>query len=495
MMTMLPVMLLKKGRQLQIDHAAGRKQHAAAKRHLPPKQKRHHSGPDRRERLQRLWLDRPWTVVGVTVAFCLLAAIKLPVPFDYNLLHMQSQGLPSVVYERKLIDSAEKSVLYAASMVDSPEQAVKLVEKIQKLPSVATNDSMAEFLTQDPGIKLGLIHEIRQQSEGIRFQEPDGSPADLTSLAQRLYGLEGYMGLAADEVKRQTNFDRKIWDNLMGLRSAVQDLRIAMSQGDRKVNAAKIGSFQYALLDDVRDTFESLQGQDDTSGLTADDLPPALKNRFIGVTGKHLIQIYPKNDVWEHDVQEKFVHELQTVDPKVTGTPVQLYYYTDLLRSAYVHASGWALLAILILVFIHFRSLSAVLLAMLPVGIGALWMVGFMGWAHIPFNPANIMTLPLVIGIGVTNGIHILNRFAEEHDPGILAKSTGKAVLVSGMTTIAGFGSLTVADHEGIKSLGWVMAVGVTTCMVAGLTFLPALLILMRKKGTAEAESLNPKGS
>jgi hypothetical protein len=92
------------------------------------------------------------------------------------------------------------------------------------------------------------------------------------------------------------------------------------------------------------------------------------------------------------------------------------------------------------------------------------------------------MTLPLVIGIGVTNGIHILNRYAEEQTPSILARSTGKAVLVSGLTAIAGFGSLMLAKHQGIKSLGYVMSIGLATCMLAGLTFLPALLSLLARQ-------------
>jgi predicted RND superfamily exporter protein len=91
------------------------------------------------------------------------------------------------------------------------------------------------------------------------------------------------------------------------------------------------------------------------------------------------------------------------------------------------------------------------------------------------------MTLPLVIGIGVTNGIHILNRYAEEQTPNILARSTGKAVLVSGLTAIAGFGSLILAKHQGIQSLGYVMSGGLATCMIAGLTFLPALLNLLTR--------------
>ena len=105
-------------------------------------------------------------------------------------------------------------------------------------------------------------------------------------------------------------------------------------------------------------------------------------------------------------------------------------------------------------------------------------MGGLMGAFRIPFNPANIMTLPLVIGIGVTNGIHILNRFAEEKNASILSKSTGKAVFVSGLTALSGFGSLILAQHRGIRSLGEVMSIGVTTCMIAALTFLPAVLNL-----------------
>jgi predicted RND superfamily exporter protein len=83
----------------------------------------------------------------------------------------------------------------------------------------------------------------------------------------------------------------------------------------------------------------------------------------------------------------------------------------------------------------------------------------------------------------VTNGIHILNRFAEERSPGVLGRSTGKAVLVSGLTAISGFGSLLLAKHRGIQSLGLLMSVGITTCMLAALTFLPALLALMVKSG------------
>jgi uncharacterized protein len=147
------------------------------------------------------------------------------------------------------------------------------------------------------------------------------------------------------------------------------------------------------------------------------------------------------------------------------------------------------LAAIAVMVLIHFRSVPCLILALIPVGMGFLWMVGLMGWRGLHFNPANVMTLPLVVGIGVTNGIHILNRYAEERNPAILAKSTGKAVLVSGLTTVVGFGSLLTAEHQGISSLGFVMSVGVSTCMVVGLTFLPALLQLFPWAGPKKTDA------
>jgi predicted RND superfamily exporter protein len=269
----------------------------------------------------------------------------------------------------------------------------------------------------------------------------------------------------------------------LSLRQSVSALRQRLLLDETNATAGKLAQFQQALFNDVHQTFDSIRQQDDSGRLTADDLPETLRNRFIGVSGKHLLQVYPKHNIWDRAAQEAFVADLRKIDPLATGTPVQLLEYTTLLKQSFEEAAMYSLVAISILVFIHFRKVSCVVLSLIPVAVGFLWMVALMGLFNIPFNPANIMTLPLVVGIGVTNGIHILNRFAEEQHPSILAKSTGKAVLVSGLTTIAGFGSLIAAKHQGIESLGYIMAIGTATCMIVGLTFVPALLNLLDKHG------------
>ncbi len=485
MMTLLPVLLLK-GQQNVIDHEAG-------------------GVAERRARIENLWLQRPVWVFILTAALCVLAATQLyKVYFDYNLLDLQSEGLAAVEFEKKLIyatnspvklettnsvasasatNAANKSLLYAAVIATNLEQAVALEQQLTNLPAVAGVESMTRFLAEDQSRKLVLVGDIKQTLASICFAEPDPYPVNLPELSATLYSFYGYLGAASAEAGKE---DPALGKQLDSMHEAVEELRKEMLRGSPsrvRANAFKLAGFQRALFNDVRDTFQLLQNQDNQAPLRVQDLPRGLHNRFIGVTGKYLLMVYPKKDVWDRQNQKEFIDQIERLYPEVTGTPVQLYHYTELLKQSYVEAGKYSLAAIALLVLLHFRSLTSVVLALIPVAIGSLWLGGLMGFFHVPLNPANIMTLPLLIGIGVTNGIHILNRFAEEQTASILARSTGKAVLVSGLTTIAGFGSLALGQHRGLQSLGYVMAVGLGTCMIAGLTFLPALLkVLIRRK-------------
>src|SRR5439155_8969856 len=138
MMTLLPVLLLR-GRQNVLDHTFPRE-------------------IEKRARLERIWLERPLLVAAVTAALCLVSLVQgRRVSFDYNLLHMQSEGLPAVVFEQKLINSAEKSVLYGAVIAQSLAEALALEARITNLPAVGSVDSMARYLSEDQTRKLELV--------------------------------------------------------------------------------------------------------------------------------------------------------------------------------------------------------------------------------------------------------------------------------------------------------------------------------------------------
>jgi hopanoid biosynthesis associated RND transporter like protein HpnN len=469
MMTLLPVLILR-GKQNIIDQEKGAQLTRQALQEV-----------DRRARIENVWLRRPVITGCLTMALCGLAILSARrTHFDYNLLNMQSAGLPAVIFQDKLIASSSKSVLFAAVLADSVTQATNLEARLKALPSVGSIDSMTQYLAEEQSRELALLREIKREIAPIHFHPADPNPVNISELRQSLLSLNSYLRFAEAEVKKD---EPDLYQQLVALRKAVGKMLDQLLLDDRTIDSLKLAAFQQALFNDVRETFEHIKNQDDSGPLRVNDLPVALRERFVGVSGRLLLQVYPKKDVWNREAQEEFVQQLRTVDPKVPGTPVQLLEYTTLLKKSFEEAAVYSLIAIALLVFIHFRSVSCVILSLLPVAIGFLWLLGLMGHFGLPFNPANIMTLPLVIGVGVTNGIHILNRFAEEQQPSILAKSTGKAVIVSALTTIAGFGSLILAKHRGIESLGWMMATGTTTCMVAGITFLPALLNLLAQHG------------
>ena len=314
--------------------------------------------------------------------------------------------------------------------------------------------------------------------------EAEENQVRLHDLSATLYGTMGYLGQAADAVEK----DRpELAKQLLALRLAVSDFRVKMLSGGLLI-PQRLGKFQQALFDDIRHTFETIKNQDTSSRLKPADLPPALRNQFIGRTGRYKVEVFPKYDIWQHDNQRDFIAQLrQALGPngrqsnrdarpalRIHDTPQRKLSASRSVCPGGDCDHGVPSLPV---------AIPCVILSLLPVAIGSVWTAGVMGLFGIPFNPANIMTLPLVIGIGVTNGIQILNRVAEEQNPRILAKSTGKAVLVSGLTALTGFGSLTLAKHQGLQSLGFVMAIGIAACLVAALTFLPAALNILAQYG------------
>jgi predicted RND superfamily exporter protein len=421
-------------------------------------------------------------VAGLGLALTVLAALQVHrVRFDYNLLNLQSQKLSAIVYERKMVDSSANAVLSCMVMADSIDDALVLERRLESLGTVAGVDSVAPLLAGDQRGKLELVGRIREAASVIRFAPMDTAPVDLPALQEALASFNQVLGGALSAVRRSG--DEMLGQEIAVLRDVVEAWHRALGEGLSAAEAGKLTLYQQALFTDLADTLQALRQQDDRAPLRVEDLPPGLRSRFIGRTGKLLLQVYPKENVWQRGPQEAFVSELRTVDPKVTGPPVRFYEFTGLLKRNFQKAALYALVTIIVMLLSHFRNVVCVLLALLPVLVGMLWTLGWMAVLGIAFNPANIIAITLLIGIGVSSGVHILNRFTEQRHPSILGKSTGKAVLVSALTTVAGFGSLMLAEHAGIASLGQVMALGTGMCMLAALTILPALLLWMHRSG------------
>ena len=200
----------------------------------------------------------------------------------------------------------------------------------------------------------------------------------------------------------------------------------------------------------------------------------------MGSSGRHLLKIYGRGDIWHFEPLERFVREVRTVDPRATGNPLQAYEASLEMKRSYEQAAVSAFLFILVVLWIDFRSVRHALLAVVPLVIGILQMLALMGLVGLDLNPANLIGIPLVLGIAVDYGVHVVHDFLERPGPYRISASTANAVLVGALTTILGFGALMVASHKGLESLGRLLTLGVTCCTFSSLVVLPAVLTWLR---------------
>ena len=160
----------------------------------------------------------------------------------------------------------------------------------------------------------------------------------------------------------------------------------------------------------------------------------------------------------------------------MTGNPLQAHEASAEMMGSYQQAAIYSMLVIIGVLVLDFRSLTYSLIAALPLAVGVLQTFGLLGFLNIPLNPANLIALPLILGIGVDYGVHIVHEFRECKGPYRMSPGTAVAVLVDALTTIVGFGSLMIATHQGLQSLGRVLTIAVTCCLFSSLVMLPALL-------------------
>ncbi|MGE0491470.1 MAG: MMPL family transporter [Vulcanimicrobiota bacterium] len=409
------------------------------------------------------WLaEQPGLVHKLCLVVTVLALVWLPrVSFDYNLLNMQSPESTSARVERQL----EWCSLRAVAVADDLDQLYELRERFERLPGVLSTSSLAPFLPRAEEGKQERVEAVVEVAASLPLPQP--TTTSLTSLERSFKraraglrrNLEGLPDSPEVERSRQL---------LERIEKAVEPMGPGPIQDS-------IEAFEGHLLSDLRDSLEGLKAQTAAGPLTLEDLPTTLRARYLGRSGRLLLRIQPRHDLWQREQLEDFLAQLHQVDPGVTGSPVLIYHYLEALRTAYEEAGRNALIVICLLLLLHFRSLRLALLALFPKVVGVIWMLGAMGLSGVRFNAANCMALPLTLGIGLVFGVHVVHRLLEEGGS-LFAHSTGPAVALSALSTVLGFGTLMTADHLGIATLGFVMAVGVSANLVAAVVWLPALV-------------------
>jgi len=193
--------------------------------------------------------------------------------------------------------------------------------------------------------------------------------------------------------------------------------------------------------------------------------------------------LQPEGDVFDPDVLSVYVRAAKRVAPHVTGFPIVFLHVTERITSGFYWAVALGSILVLIILLIDYRDLRDVVFAAIPLAMGVVWMMGFMGLAGLSFNFANLVAIPLIIGVGIDNGVHIVHRVRLEGAEGmsVVLRHTGRAILIASLTTMIGFGSLGLASHQGLASLGKVLLLGVGSCLVTSTLVLPNILVALGK--------------
>ena len=434
-----------------------------------------------RRLIKRVLFDHPRMVLLVTVVLCLASVYPLiRIDFDYNLMNLQARGLESVSYAYKLMKSSENSGYFAAASARSLEEAEAKARALEALPTVDRVVSMATFVPDDQERKLAELSAIRAALAGVR---PVPYDEDL-----RVMELPAVFETFRNTVERFVQ--RLQRENLPEARKAEGFLKtldrfFAGLEKEKDRNAmGMLRDFQGNLLAGLPEQIETLKGSLNASPVKAADIPAELRRRFVGKTGKYLLQIAPKKEIFERKPLKEFLDDVRKVAPDATGEPVMVYESMTIMRDSYRGAFLYAFLAIVLILLITFRSIRYALIGLVPLIVGVLFMISGMWLFGISFNSANIIVMPLVLGIAVDSGIYIINRFRREGESGyeVVVSSTGRGVFYNTLTIMVSFGALMVARHQGVFSIGAVMTLGMVACQIAFIVTLPAVLALFGEK-------------
>ncbi len=431
--------------------------------------------------IERALLARPHITLVVCGAVTVMALVLAShVQFDSNVLNLQSRGLESVETELRLMKADAESTIYAAVVADNMEQTRALQTSLSKLSTVAFVHSIAELIPEHQAEKVSLIREIRKRVGNIHFND-SGFTASDTAEVQRALGSVRLRasGMARAAKERGDAGGEKVFATLVEASKSTREKFQTLNAEDLE---RWLGQYEKSFYGDLQVQLNLLASQAERP-MQLTDVPDDLRRMLVGKTGKFLLRVFPKDNIWERDDLERFVNDVRAVAPKATGTPLGLYEFVGILQNGYIKAALWAFVVIAIMVFIDLRGWFATLLTLVPLMFGIIWMMGAMTALGLPFNPANILTLPLMVGIGVAYGVYFVQRYREDGNATFWGKSTGRAVMLSALTAIIAFSSMLIGSHRGIRSLGLVMTLGVVTCLLASLTLLPALLEIARRRG------------
>lgn len=394
--------------------------------------------------------------------------------FDRNPLNLKDPSQESVATAIELLANPRLRVGTISILVDSVAEIGPLAEKLKKLPSVDQVRSIYDYVPGDQAAKLDVIEEIALQMTPILAPSERAAPPDSEQRAAAIAALRGKLEAALDQKRGGAIAAdlRRLHDALDAfLKRGTEDLRTAALEQDL------VGSLPKRL--------DALKSALAAAPVDFASLPESLRQRELSPAGRVRVEAVPKHDLRDNRALRAFVAEVQSVAPRATGGPVVELLAGDAVVNAFALASAIAFVLITLGLLLLLRSVTDVLLILAPLLLASAVTVGVAVAVGLSFNFANVIVLPLLIGLGVSSGIHLVVRARRDTTIELLNTSTPRAVLFSALTTIASFATLAISSHWGQASMGLLLLVAISVNLVCYLVALPALLAYVEQRRLA----------
>ena len=415
-----------------------------------------------------LELHRIAVVVIIILVVVLASPLLFWLQFDFNPLHLQSPKVESVATFLELRKNPQTGA--NAIEIEAPDLAAAnaTAQRLSALPQVSQTRTLSDLVPGDQDEKLKFIHDAETAIDAsLNPREVDRPPTDqedieaLSSVADALLKVAGNnQGPGADAARR------------------LSELLTQLAEADPFVRMRA----ETAVTAPLRISLDQLRQELKPERITTENIPSDVAGEWVTTDGHARVQVLPKGDPEDTEVLRGFATSVLAVEPNATGPAVFLYEARNTVVRAFIEAGIFALSAIAILLWIALRRMGDVMLTLLPLLVAGVVTLELCAVFDLPLNFANIIALPLLLGVGVAFKVYYIMAW-RAGKTALLQSSLTRAVIFSAMTTATAFGSLWLSSQPGTSSMGKLMALALVCTMTAAVLFQPALMGPPREKG------------
>jgi predicted RND superfamily exporter protein len=420
--------------------------------------------------------------------FLLVSAFRIS--FDHNYMNMEPKGLTSITLQDTILDKFDLSMDYALIVTDSVKESREMTNKLKNIKSAAMIDDISMYLPsyEEQQKQIPHVREIKRAISSTII-ENDILDSELNQIISELDKLEmnimeiqdmAYMG-------GQDKVDKKC-SEIVGNPDDSQSFSIIAQfidflENNRQSRLKGLKEFQKYIAPYFK---ESVLKMASAENIVLDDLPASILDRYANRSRtQFLLTVFPAENMWtDMNFLKRFTSDLDRISHKATGMPPVMQELFRVISNDGKNAALLTVFVIFLLLRLDFRSFKYAIIAMMPLVAGMIWMVGLMHLVGMQLTVVNVMALPMILGIGIDDGVHIVHRWHIEGSKKVnqIFASTGKAIFLTSITTMLAFGSLVFSIWRGFGSLGGAMFIGVGACFLSTVIILSGIIGFLERK-------------